>query len=72
MEDREVKETLQKYDWDGSGDIDFSEFEGLVQDGLLMEGKLEEYQRAWQARPLPCPHLTPFCKSVSIKARPAT
>ena len=50
MEDREVKETLQKYDWDGSGDIDIHEFEGLVQDGMLMEGKLEEYQRAWQAR----------------------
>ncbi|KAK9831857.1 hypothetical protein WJX81_002485 [Elliptochloris bilobata] len=49
MKDSEVRETLQKYDWDGSGDIDLREFEGLVEDGLLMEGKLEEYQRAWQA-----------------------
>jgi len=64
MEDREVKEALQKYDWDGSGDIDIHEFEGLVQDGMLMEGKLEEYQRAWQARLLPCPHLLPYCRSV--------
>ncbi len=30
MRDSEVRETLQKYDWDGSGDIDFYEFEGLV------------------------------------------
>ena len=30
MRDSEVRETLQKYDWDGSGDIDFNEFEGLV------------------------------------------
>ena len=30
MKDSEVRQTLDRYDWDGSGDIDFREFEGLV------------------------------------------
>ena len=25
-----MRQTLDRYDWDGSGDIDFREFEGLV------------------------------------------
>ena len=29
-------QTLDRYDWDGSGDIDFREFEGLVRDPVWL------------------------------------
>ncbi|BDA40816.1 probable thioredoxin at C-terminar half [Coccomyxa sp. Obi] len=49
LTDEDVSKWLTKYDWDSSGDISFNEFQALVNGGALLDGKLEEYERAWQA-----------------------
>eukprot|EP00884_Botryococcus_braunii_P007605 jgi/Botrbrau1/16846/Bobra.150_2s0068.1 len=48
LSEPEVWSVMQKYDVDGSGDIDYQEFQKLVHDGVLLDGKLEQYQRAFQ------------------------
>lgn len=45
----EVDAVLTHYDLDGSGDLDLQEFEGLVYDGILLDGKLSDYQKAFNA-----------------------
>ncbi|CAL5225664.1 g8524 [Coccomyxa viridis] len=49
ISEEEVTTWLSKYDWDKSGDISFAEFAALVRGGALLDGKLEEYEAAWQA-----------------------
>lgn len=40
---------FEKYDTDKSGTITFDEFQSIVYDGLLLEGTLADYERAFRA-----------------------
>ncbi|KAK9810405.1 hypothetical protein WJX72_010210 [[Myrmecia] bisecta] len=45
----ELHQVMCSYDADGSGDIDFEEFQKLVADGLLLDGTMQEYQEVFRA-----------------------
>ncbi|KAF6250441.1 hypothetical protein COO60DRAFT_1573792 [Scenedesmus sp. NREL 46B-D3] len=49
LSDAEVSRLMQRYDLDNSGDLSADEFEKLVNDGLLLDEKLADYQAAFAA-----------------------
>uniref|UniRef100_A0A383VMX6 EF-hand domain-containing protein n=1 Tax=Tetradesmus obliquus TaxID=3088 RepID=A0A383VMX6_TETOB len=49
LSDAEVSRLMQRYDLDNSGDLSADEFEKLVNDGLLLDEKLSDYQAAFAA-----------------------
>eukprot|EP00955_Chlamydomonas_euryale_P036903 350587-Chlamydomonas_euryale.AAC.1 len=49
LPDGELDAVMRQYDKDSSGTIDFAEFTSIVYDGLLLDGKLSEYEAAFNA-----------------------
>eukprot|EP00197_Chlamydomonas_leiostraca_P003884 CAMPEP_0202867274 /NCGR_PEP_ID=MMETSP1391-20130828/9073_1 /ASSEMBLY_ACC=CAM_ASM_000867 /TAXON_ID=1034604 /ORGANISM="Chlamydomonas leiostraca, Strain SAG 11-49" /LENGTH=362 /DNA_ID=CAMNT_0049547303 /DNA_START=21 /DNA_END=1109 /DNA_ORIENTATION=+ len=49
LPDEELDLIMDKYDKDKNGVIDFEEFKQIVYDGLLLDGKLSEYEAAFNA-----------------------
>jgi Ca2+-binding EF-hand superfamily protein len=49
LSEAELGMALSTYDQDGSGDISFDEFVQMATDGMLLEGKLQEYRAAFHA-----------------------
>eukprot|EP01024_Parvocaulis_polyphysoides_P061484 TRINITY_DN6811_c0_g5_i1.p1 TRINITY_DN6811_c0_g5~~TRINITY_DN6811_c0_g5_i1.p1 ORF type:complete len:409 (+),score=55.72 TRINITY_DN6811_c0_g5_i1:62-1288(+) len=47
--DEDVEEIMNAYDVDSSGDISFDEFVKLCEDGILLEGTLQEYEDAFKS-----------------------
>mmetsp|Transcript_32043 Transcript_32043/g.82062 ORF Transcript_32043/g.82062 Transcript_32043/m.82062 type:complete len:374 (-) Transcript_32043:164-1285(-) len=47
MTDEEVDSIFEQYDIDGNGTISMEEFQSMMADEVLLEGKLEEYQKAF-------------------------
>ncbi|GFH21753.1 uncharacterized protein HaLaN_19116, partial [Haematococcus lacustris] len=39
---------MSVYDKDGNGTIDFEEYSSIVYDGLLLDGKFNEYEEAFK------------------------
>lgn len=49
LPEEELDAVMKAYDVDNSGTITFDEFLKLAQDGILLEGTLEEYENAFKA-----------------------
>eukprot|EP00884_Botryococcus_braunii_P015389 jgi/Botrbrau1/2533/Bobra.0079s0021.1 len=49
LTDEDVDKVMAQYDTNRNGVIDFDEFIKLAQDGLLLEGKLAEYEAAFKS-----------------------
>lgn len=49
LPEQELDAAMAKYDKDASGDITFDEFQRLIYDGILLDGKLSEYEQAFAA-----------------------
>lgn len=49
MPEQEVKRIMKQYDRSRTGSLSYKEFLSMVQDGVLLEGKLDEYRAAFRA-----------------------
>ncbi|GMH34102.1 hypothetical protein BSKO_01936 [Bryopsis sp. KO-2023] len=49
MPEQEVKRIMKQYDRSRTGSLSYKEFLSMVQDGVLLEGKLDEYRAAFDA-----------------------